>query len=173
MGTSAIINGGINAYIQYETTGTIQWQGIGGVLDAAGDGALLGIVGGGAALSTRTASVKAGASAETAKDLVSYYPPNRGFLGEPGKASLIPGTKIDRYGSPTGTFVAPEGTPFPMRSLPENAKTRPLNKYKVTKPIEVDAGPAAPWFGQPGGGLQFELPKTVQELTESGHLRSY
>ncbi len=61
MGGSAIISGAINAYIQHETTGTVRWQGIGGVLDAAGDGALLGIVGGSAALGARATTAEAGA----------------------------------------------------------------------------------------------------------------
>jgi hypothetical protein len=98
------------------------------------------------------------------------WPPNRGFAGEPGAASLIPGARVDRYGAESGTFVAPEGTPFDMRSLPESALEKPLNSYEVLKPIEVQAGPAAPWFGQPGGGLQFELPGSVKSLIESGHL---
>jgi hypothetical protein len=46
-----------------------------------------------------------------------------------------------------------------------------LNVYKVMKPIDVDAGPAAPWFGQPGGGTQYELPATIKELVASGHLK--
>lgn len=43
-GVGALVNGGINAAAQYHFTGHIQWSGIGGVLDAAGDGAILGPV---------------------------------------------------------------------------------------------------------------------------------
>lgn len=39
--SGAIISGGINAAEQYTATGDIQWNGIGGVLDAAADGAML------------------------------------------------------------------------------------------------------------------------------------
>lgn len=36
---------------------------------------------------------------------------------------------------------------------------------------EVDAGQAASWFRQPGGGIQYDLgTKTVQDLIKSGHL---
>lgn len=98
------------------------------------------------------------------------WPPNRGFESS-GQASLIPGTKVDRFGSNSGTFVAPDGTPFPQRSLPDGFQNKPLNTFEVLKPIEVDAGPSAPWFNQPGGGLQFELPGSVDDLINSGHLR--
>ncbi|WP_150048255.1 MULTISPECIES: TNT domain-containing protein [Methylomonas] len=68
-------------------------------------------------------------------------------------------------------FVAPEGTPFPERALPESYISLQLNTYEVVKPIQVDAGPTVPWFDQPGGGMQFELPVTVKELLDSGHLK--
>ena len=42
MGGGAVVSGGTDAAIQQATTGTVQWGGIGGVLDAAGDGVLLG-----------------------------------------------------------------------------------------------------------------------------------
>src|SRR2546421_722811 len=29
--------------------------------------------------------------------------------------------------------------------------------YRVLKPLPVDAGPIAPWFAQPGYGLQYQL----------------
>ena len=45
MGVGALINGGLNAAVQYYSTGTIQWGGLGGVIDAAGDGMLLGLGG--------------------------------------------------------------------------------------------------------------------------------
>jgi len=46
------------------------------------------------------------------------WPPVYGFLD--GKASsyiLSPGTVIDRYGSPFGTFVSPVGTRYRSRAL--------------------------------------------------------
>ena len=50
----AAVSGGTNAAMQYAVTGEVQWQGIGGVMDAAGDGVILGPVLGGAALATRS-----------------------------------------------------------------------------------------------------------------------
>jgi RHS repeat-associated protein len=46
----ALIGGGINAAMQYESTGSVKWSGIGGVFDAAGDGAMLGMLGFGSGL---------------------------------------------------------------------------------------------------------------------------
>lgn len=41
-----VVAGGINASIQYASTGDVQFKGMGGVIDAAGDGALVGLLGG-------------------------------------------------------------------------------------------------------------------------------
>lgn len=115
------------------------------------------------------------AAEETAvgsKTLVPYYPPNQGFAGASGEASLVPGTIVDRYGGTGGSFLSPQGTPPWARSLPFGAETRPLNSYQVMQPINVNADTAAPWFNQPGGGLQFDLgTRTVQDLINSGHLK--
>lgn len=113
-----------------------------------------------------TAKTSAAAAGEIA------WPPNRGFLKPPDAGTLQPGSIVDRFGGPSGTFVAPQGTPFAARSLPADFASKPLNAYQVLKPIRTDAGVSAPWFKQPGGGAQFELPKPVQKLIESGHLRS-
>lgn len=99
------------------------------------------------------------------------WPPNRGFLKPPDRAIIQPGTIVDRFGGAGGRFVAPQGTSFGARSLPADFASRPLNAYEVVKPIDVDAGVSAPWFNQPGGGIQFDLPQTVHQLIESGHLR--
>ena len=56
------------------------------------------------------------------KELAPYYPPNRGFLGQSEKTLLQPGTKVDRFGFDGGSFVAPQGTPAPMRALPPGSK---------------------------------------------------
>jgi len=58
-----------------------------------------------------------------------------------------------------------------MRSLPPEALEKPYIQYEVVKPIEVNAGKAAPWFGQPGLGTQYEFSKSIQELVDDGILR--
>jgi RHS repeat-associated protein len=50
----AVVGGAINAADQYLTTGTVRWGGLGGVIDAAGDGAMFGLLGG-AAVGSRSA----------------------------------------------------------------------------------------------------------------------
>ncbi|HCS1417880.1 TPA: glycohydrolase toxin TNT-related protein, partial [Shigella boydii] len=98
------------------------------------------------------------------------WPPNRGVLGESPQYTLLPGTRIDRYGSEYGTFLSPEGTPYRARSLKPGTDGKPYSVYEVTKPITVDAGEAAPWFGYEGGGIQYELPDKVINLINNGSL---
>jgi len=94
--------------------------------------------------------------------IASRWPGNNGFMAEPTSTTLQPGTLIDRYGASSGFFASPAGTPFVARSLPPEALARPLNAYRVVKPIEgVKSGLAAPYFGQPGLGLQYEFAKPI------------
>ena len=113
----------------------------------------------------------AGASAYSAAT-TPRYPPNRGFApGEGNPSSVLPGTVVDRYGGTGGNFVSPQGTPVPARSLPPGGASRPLNSYQVARPFEVHAGRTASWYGQPGGGIQYDLgTRTVQDMINSGHL---
>lgn len=61
---------------------------------------------------------------------------------------------FDRYGEPTGEFLAWEGTPYENRSLASYGETANYYRYKVTKPFKVIEGDITPWFDQPGGGIQ-------------------
>lgn len=98
------------------------------------------------------------------------YPPRNGFqLGPDGrpvsiKFELQAGYRIDRFGNPTGAFLSPVGTPYANRAIPPLNLNTPANSplanyrsYCVIKPFSVDAGPAAAWFAQPGGGVQYVL----------------
>ena len=99
------------------------------------------------------------------------WPDNDGFTGTPSKTTLQPGTKIDRYGSTSGKFVAPEGTPYGQRALPPGAESSPYNSYEVIKPFEVNSGTTAPWFDQPGGGTQYQTPMSMQDLIDQGFIK--
>ena len=99
------------------------------------------------------------------------WPPNRGFDGEVVIETLKPGTRIDRYGFEGGTFVSPEGIPYSSRALAPGTEKKPYNVYEVIKPIEVQAGKIAPWFNEPGGGIQYELSISVKKLIEDGFIR--
>ncbi len=100
------------------------------------------------------------------------YPPDFGFA-HPEKfgnakpiiyPKLLPmGYRVDRFGGESGAFLSPLGTPYSQRALPPNnlntfsgdrAHRCNYHAYEVTRPFEVDAGPIAAAFQQPGEGLQ-------------------
>ena len=99
------------------------------------------------------------------------WPPNRGFDGNPIKVTLEPGTLIDRYGYDGGTFVSPKGIPYTERSLPIGTDQKPYTVFEVVKPVEVQAGKIAPWFGEKGGGIQYEFSQKISDLLQQGILR--
>jgi hypothetical protein len=100
--------------------------------------------------------------------LSRFYPANSGFLGATERTFLMPGQQISRYGSASGRYFSPAGTPLSMRALPPGANTRTLNNYRVLKPFEVQAGRIAPAFGQPGLGTQFLSPVPTSTLMKRG-----
>lgn len=121
------------------------------------------------------------------------YPPDNGYaIGPDGQPiefhlTMLPGSDMDRYGSQYGSFLAPAGLSYAERSIPpQNLDGNPAQScnyhdYQVLKPFTVDAGPIAPWFAQPGGGLQYQLdaalvpgaPATLNVLwlVDNGYLR--
>jgi len=97
--------------------------------------------------------------------------PHDGFFANFRKVeTLQPGTLIDRFGARDGFFVSPAGTLFSRRGLPPENFTLPLNRLEVVRPLDVDAGIAAHAFGG-GGGIQYKLPSSVDELIEGGVLK--
>jgi hypothetical protein len=98
-------------------------------------------------------------------------------------ARLEAGTVIDRFGYPGGAWLSPEGTPFLERALPPDSATKPYFTYVVEDPTKLPPGwqieqsVVAPWFDQPGGGVQFRIiaPEgerpSVQTLLDWGYLR--
>ena len=99
------------------------------------------------------------------------WPSNRGFAGEPITQILQPGTRVDRYGYDGGTFVLPEGTPYSQRALAPGTEKKPYTIFEVMKPIAVQGGKTAPWFGEEGGGMQYEFSVPISELLEHGVLK--
>ncbi len=125
--------------------------------------------------SSPTSSAKDTANAAktpTSTALVPYYPPNNGFAGATTREFLMPGQTIDRFGgSGASRFFSPTGTSEAARALPPGTADQPLRTFEVVKPFEVDAGTAAPWFDQPGGGSQFRTPVPLETLLKRGILR--
>jgi len=99
------------------------------------------------------------------------WPANDGFAGTQTTSTLQPGVRVDRFGAETGRFVSPAGTPLHQRSLPAGSHTRPFHVYEVVRPVDVQAGRVAPWFGQSGGGTQFQFNQSIGDLVNSGVLR--
>jgi hypothetical protein len=98
------------------------------------------------------------------------YPPLDGYEIGPNYRPIVservlrPGALLDRFGAETGGFLSPEGTAYTRRAIPPSnlvAADMPAgcnyHEYQVTSAFKVDSGPIAAWFGQPGGGVQFQL----------------
>jgi hypothetical protein len=106
------------------------------------------------------------------------YPPADGFLmvgDHPIRfaQTLRPGSRVDRFGYPGGTYLAPARTLFLQRALPPQNLTTPTGTsasnyhlYCVLKAFRVDSGPIAPWFEQLGLGVQYKL--EAKHLPQAG-----
>lgn len=98
------------------------------------------------------------------------YPPAAGFV-DVAIVTLPVDTQVDRYGSRWGSFVAPTGTPFSERALPQSSKNSIYYQFKVIKAIpNVSAGKAIPWFGEPGMGTQYKFQNSIQTLIANHYL---
>ena len=98
-------------------------------------------------------------------------------------AQLAPGTELGRFGFPGGNYLAPEGTPFAELALPPGSATKPYFEYVVADPTKLPPGwqieqsEVAPWFHQPGGGIQYRIvapegeEPSTQELLNWGYLK--
>ena len=85
--------------------------------------------------------------------------------------TLSPGTIVDRFGSDHGVYTSPYGTPLTNRSLPIGTiNERTYSVFRVLKPIKVDAGTIAPYFGEMGGGTQYIFKETIENIIKSGYL---
>ncbi|EAQ80706.1 hypothetical protein DSM3645_11836 [Blastopirellula marina DSM 3645] len=98
------------------------------------------------------------------------WPPNEGFAGKPQEVKIAIGVQLERYGYPGGSFVAPLGEPAPELSMAPGTIDKPYHVYKVLKPLPALEGKAAPWFDQPGGGVQYDLVKSIEHWLERGYL---
>ncbi|OKL61114.1 hypothetical protein UA08_03459 [Talaromyces atroroseus] len=111
-------------------------------------------------------------------------PPQDGFrLDSNGKkisymTSIPNNTEIDRFGWPNGSFVSLAGRPFSERSIPpSNILKRGedgliYGRWLTIEEIDnVEAGPVAPWYNQPGNGTQYLLPDSTWNLVDQGFLQ--
>ncbi|WP_299741983.1 T7SS effector LXG polymorphic toxin [uncultured Rossellomorea sp.] len=107
-----------------------------------------------------------------------HWPPNDGFVMGTQRADILHyGTVLDRYGNPSGSFLAPESDSFPSRALAPHSEKAPYYVYEVIDDFEVTIGEIAPWFDQPGGGTQIikyksnGRPYSIEELIELGFIK--
>lgn len=116
------------------------------------------------------------------------WPGHDGFATSHGtvlaeRVTLAPGDKLDRYGGyfdakgefrDSGRYFADQGIEFEKRALPPKSKANSPHTFEVLEPFDVDAGPIAPWFGEPGGGTQYFVPEEyggVDGLIASGKIK--
>ncbi|WP_270998144.1 TNT domain-containing protein, partial [Listeria seeligeri] len=106
------------------------------------------------------------------------WPPDDGFVpGTQKIETLKPGMRIDRYGTPEGSFLAPESDPYTSRALAPHSEDAPYYVYEVIDDFDVTSGEIAPWFSQPGGGTQFikyhsnGKPFSIEELLENKFIK--
>ena len=89
------------------------------------------------------------------------YPPNDGALGTPEPVVLKAGTILTRYGRVKGSYFGNEEDTFAQRSLPRTTDVSQYHKYRLKKDMLAEKAIIAPWFGQPGGGVQYKISKEV------------
>lgn len=86
------------------------------------------------------------------------WPPFPGSINQvENDFMLLPGTKIDRFGPPQGTFLSPIGTSYSARALKPGTMANDYYVYEVLRPLPVKAGEVRPWFSESGGGMQYRL----------------
>jgi hypothetical protein len=83
---------------------------------------------------------------------------------------LTPGTEVDRFGDQEGNTVYAARTRYLFRSLPPDFVDRDYRVYRVHDPLRAVVGTAVPWFGQPGGGVAYLLPRSIRDLMREGLL---
>ena len=60
-----------------------------------------------------------------------------------------------------------------MLSLPYDKIGQPTTILQLQQSIEVSAGRAAPWFGQIGGGMQYQLATPLDQLISEGVIKIF
>jgi hypothetical protein len=80
------------------------------------------------------------------------------------------GAELDRFGEPSGNVTYAARTKYPHRSLPQDWIELSYHLYRLARPVQAVAGVAVPWFDQPGTGIAYVLPRSVDELVADGAL---
>lgn len=93
-----------------------------------------------------------------------------GFASAAGRlpTRLEPGTVVDSFGPTFTRILYDVDTPFAARSLPVDYAASGYRQWRILKETAVWSGPVAPWFGQPGGGVQYFTLMPMADLVGSG-----
>ena len=109
----------------------------------------------------------------TTKALTPYkeWPNDGGFLGGYSKTETAkPGQVFSRIGELNGSYTAPKGTSLSQRGLPSSYANQTETLWKVEKAFNYKGGIAAPWKDATGGGIQYKLPDTIENLWKNGYI---
>lgn len=96
------------------------------------------------------------------------WPDHDGAQGAITETTLAPGTLIDRFGSDFGVYFSPKGIPYAQRALPYACDLRAYRIFRVEKSMPVGSATIAPWFDEPGLGIQYKAKESVAELLKDG-----
>ncbi|WP_179951043.1 TNT domain-containing protein [Xylanimonas oleitrophica] len=91
----------------------------------------------------------------------------------PLRVELPAGVLLDRVGALDGTMLFPYGTSLEARALPPMNPQAGYHPLRTVVPLAVHVQVAAPWSGQPGGGLRCTLAQEgvgVRDLVVRGLL---
>lgn len=99
------------------------------------------------------------------------WPPRDGFDGPVTYLVLPEGVLLDRFGSDYGRFFSPKGASFDARALPTVCPDLTYSVFRVTAPLPVRIGAAAPWFDESGGATQVQTDASAAQLLADGTLR--
>lgn len=113
LAATTLFGAGVNAGIAALTGGDVGEAAIDGAVDSYMFGGIFSL--GSAAINAIKAAGQ-GLKVVANANKISY-PPNNGFVGNATSTTLDKGTKIIRYGSARGSFVAPQGTAKSALSL--------------------------------------------------------
>ena len=85
--------------------------------------------------------------------------------------TLRKGSEFGRIGANSGSYVAPPNTSPERLALKPGTDVSVYNEYRVIKDIPpVQQAEVAAWFDMPGGGVQYKLPASINELMEMGYI---
>lgn len=98
---------------------------------------------------------------------VKYWPENNGSSVPETPVILSKGTRLIRFGENIkyindGRFFSSPGTSYEQFSLPYTPTV--MREYEVLQDVLSYKGIASPWFGQPGGGIQYRFDNVAIDL---------